>query len=83
MLKAIPDNSPLIAANLVCRQCGKTLEPLVVMQRRGKEEVADHLVYECKNEETGCSYRIETNVMINSEMIMIRKDGTEARPGVS
>jgi len=79
MLKAIPDNSPIIAANIVCSQCGNVLLPKVVMVQRGKDQVADHVEYTCINEERGCRYKVETNVMLQAEMMKLREDGTEAR----
>lgn len=38
-----------------------------------------HVEYECRNEKTGCSYRCETNTMLQSEMKGIRNDGTQVK----
>ena len=38
---SIPDFSPLVAANLVCHECGTVLKPKVVMGRKGQKQVVD------------------------------------------
>jgi transcription initiation factor TFIIIB Brf1 subunit/transcription initiation factor TFIIB len=70
--KTIPDHSPMILADLVCAQCGTVLKPKIIKGRRG----VDHIEYQCINPEVGCSYRIETNVMIAAEMKGVRNDGS-------
>ena len=74
-----PDLSPLVAANLVCHDCGTVLKPKVVMGRRGKKEVVDHIEYVCKNPKTGCNYKVHSTVMQSGEMIALREDGSEVR----
>lgn len=68
MQKTVPDHSPLIAATVVCHTCGSLLKPEVHKSRRGVEMIS----YTCHNPETGCSYRVETNVMLVAECIPIR-----------
>lgn len=75
MAKAMPDRNPFIASDLICPTCGEIIHPEAVKNLRGGVEM---LRYDHKNEEHGCSYRIETNVMISSELRPIREDGSEA-----
>jgi len=70
MQKTVPDHSPLIAATVVCQTCGSFLKPEVHKSRRGVE----HISYTCHNQEFGCSYRVETNVMLVAEMTPVRPD---------
>lgn len=74
--KSIPDHSPLLAPNLICHGCGVVMEPQVITGFGG---VVQHLRYDHKNEETGCSYRLETNGMVVAEMKPLREDGTEVK----
>jgi len=78
-----PNLSPLVAANLVCHDCGTIMKPKVVMGRRGKKEVVDHLEYICKNPKTGCNYMVRSTVMTDSssQMVALREDGSEVRIG--
>ena len=79
---SIPDLSPLVAANLVCHDCGNILKPKVVMGHRGQKQVVDHLEYVCKNRETGCNYKVSSTTMAGSiEMVALREDGSEVRVG--
>jgi RNase P subunit RPR2 len=78
---SIPELSPLVAANLVCHECGTVLKPKVVMGRRGKKSVVDHLEYVCKNAKTGCNYKVNSFEMRSSEMVALREDGSEVRIG--
>jgi RNase P subunit RPR2 len=78
---SIPDLSPLIAANLVCHDCGTVLKPKVIMGRRGKKEVVSHLEYVCKNPKTGCNYKISSTSMCSDMMVALRDDGSEVRIG--
>jgi hypothetical protein len=55
------------------------LKPKVVMGRRGKKEVVDHIEYVCKNPKTGCNYKVHSTVMQSGEMIALREDGSEVR----
>ena len=68
MQKTVPDHSPLIAATVVCHTCGSFLKPEVLKSRRGVESIK----YTCHNPEFGCSYSVETNVMLVAEMTPIR-----------
>jgi hypothetical protein len=74
---SMPELSPLIAGNLACHECGTIMEPKVIMMKKGHKQVASHLEYECRNQETGCNYRVRTNHMTNSEMVGLREDGSE------
>ena len=65
---SMPDLSPLIFTDLVCRQCGKTMKKQVVMGRRGQKTVATHILYTCANKESGCDYRVESTDMLRGEM---------------
>jgi NifU-like protein involved in Fe-S cluster formation len=76
MQKTIPDNSPLIASPLVCHQCGEKMKMKVVKNQRG---IVEELIYECRNEKSGCSYAVHSTVMIVAEMKPIRPDGSEAK----
>lgn len=79
---SIPDLSPLLAANLVCHECGTVLKPKVIMGRRGQKQVVSHLEYTCINPKTGCRYKINSTTMAGSiEMLAIREDGSEVRIG--
>ncbi len=78
---SIPDLSPLVAANLVCHDCGTIMKPKVVMGRKGQKSVVDHLEYVCKNPVTGCRYKVRSFTMTNMEMVAIREDGSEVRIG--
>ena len=81
-MASIPDLSPLLAANLVCHDCGTVLKPKPVMGRRGQKQVVTHLEYICKNPKTGCNYKINSTTMAGSiEMIALREDGSEVRVG--
>ena len=64
MQKTIPDNSPVLIVPLACSGCSRPMEMKIVKGRRG----LDHVEYWCVNEETGCSYRIETKSYVNAEM---------------
>lgn len=79
---SIPDLSPLVAANLVCHECGTVLKPKVVMGRKGQKQVVSHLEYVCKNPKTGCNYKVSSTTMAPSiEMLALRDDGSEVRIG--
>jgi hypothetical protein len=78
---SIPDLSPLLAPPLVCHDCGNVLKPKVVMGRRGKKSVVDHLEYTCKNKETGCNYKVNSTGMCSEMMLALREDGSEVRIG--
>ena len=67
----LPDHAPMLAPNVVCHKCGSVLKPTPIMGSRGLECVR----YQCINTTTGCSYRIESNVMLTGEMIGLRFDG--------
>lgn len=67
-----PDHAPLIASPVICQKCGTVLKPKIIKNKRG----VTHLEYSCTNAETGCSYRIETNVYLNGEMKGVRTDGS-------
>lgn len=77
----MPELSPLVAPNLVCRDCGSVLKPKVVFMNRGQKRIVSHLEYECRNEKTGCSYRVESSVMTSMEMKPLRPDGSIAKVG--
>jgi hypothetical protein len=82
MEMSVPDLSPLLAANLICHDCGRVLKPKAVMGRRGQKQVVDHLEYVCQNKETGCNYKINSTTMAGSiEMVALREDGSEVRIG--
>lgn len=76
---SMPELSPLIAANLVCHECGKRMEPRAVMANRGQKKVVAYLEYECVNEKTGCRYKVRSTDMTHAEMIPLRADGSEAK----
>jgi hypothetical protein len=78
---SIPDLSPLVAANLVCHDCGTVLKPKVVFGRKGQKQVVDHLEYECRNPKTGCRYKVLSTEMTHSsaQMVALREDGSEVR----
>lgn len=71
-MRSIPEQSPIDGGTLICGGCGKPMTMKVVMGRRGVQ----HLRYECRNEESGCSYGFDKKVFINAEMKAIREDGT-------
>lgn len=74
---SMPDLSPLIAAPLVCHSCGQTMKMKVVKRRHGQSgEKVSHLEYTCKNEETGCNYKVESTNMVQAEMRAMREDGS-------
>jgi hypothetical protein len=77
----MPELSPLVAANLVCHECGTILKPKVVMGRKGQKQVVDHLEYVCKNPKTGCNYKVQSTIMTSMEMLALRDDGSEVRIG--
>lgn len=68
MQRTVPEHAPLIASEVVCHTCGSFLKPKVVMGRSG----VNTLVYECFNKKTGCSYKIETNAYLSSEVVAVR-----------
>jgi hypothetical protein len=70
MQRTVAEHAPLIASPVVCHTCGTFLKPQVMKSRRGVESI----VYECHNEETGCSYRCETNVYLTAEVIPVRPE---------
>lgn len=74
--KTIPDHSPLLAPNLICHGCGEVMEPEVITGFGG---VVQFLRYDHKNEEKGCSYRVESNAMVVAEMKPLRDDGSEVK----
>ena len=78
---SIPELSPLVAANLVCHECGAVMHPKVVMGRKGQKHVVNHLEYVCKNKETGCNYKVSSTTMTSMEMVALREDGSEVRVG--
>ncbi len=78
---SMPELSPLVAANLVCHECGTILKPKVVMGRKGQKQVVDHLEYVCKNPKTGCNYKVQSTIMTSMEMLALRDDGSEVRIG--
>lgn len=78
---SMPDLSPLVAANLVCHECGTIMKPKVVMGRKGQKQVVDHLEYVCNNPKTGCKYKILSTLMQSGEMVALRDDGSEVRIG--
>lgn len=78
---SIPELSPLIAANLVCHECGAVMKPKVVMRHKGQKQVVSHLEYVCKNKETGCNYKVQSTSMTSMEMVALREDGSEVRIG--
>ncbi len=78
---SIPELSPLVAASLVCHECGTILNPKVVMGRKGQKQVVDHLEYVCKNPKTGCNYKVKSTLMHSGEMLALRDDGGEVRVG--
>ena len=65
---SMPDLSPLIFTDLVCRQCGQVMKKQAVMGRRGQKTVATHILYTCVNKESGCDYRVESTDMLRGEM---------------
>ena len=78
---SMPELSPLIAANLVCHECGTVMKPKVVFGRKWQKQVVDHLEYVCKNPKTGCNYKVNSTLMGQEEMIALRDDGSEVRIG--
>lgn len=78
---SMPDLSPLVAANLVCHECGTIMKPKVVMGRKGQKQIVSHLEYVCKNKETGCNYKVQSTLMQSGEMVALRDDGSEVRIG--
>lgn len=73
---SMPELSPLVAANLVCRECGEIIKPKVVMGNRGHKKIASHVEYVHVNAKTGCNYKLESTVMTTSEMRPLRADGS-------
>ena len=73
--------SPLVAANLICRECGTVMKPKAVMARFEQRQIVHHLEYVCKNPKTGCNYKIDSTAMTSAEMIGLREDGSEVRIG--
>jgi RNase P subunit RPR2 len=78
---SIPELSPLVAANLVCHECGTVMKPKVVMGRRGQKQVVSCLEYVCNNPKTGCRYKVQSTSMTSMEMLAMREDGSEVRIG--
>ena len=78
---SMPDLSPLVAATLVCHECGTVLKPKVVFGRKGQKQVVDHLEYVCKNPKTGCNYKVQSKLMQSGDMLALRDDGSEVRIG--
>jgi hypothetical protein len=76
---SMPELSPLVAANLVCHECGWTIKPKAIMGRRGQKQTVTHLEYRHTNPETGCNYLVESNLMTQMEMKALREDGTTAK----
>lgn len=59
--KAVPDDTPLEAGNVMCRACGRILEPEAV---KGPNRVETVKYVHPLNEETGCNYTIERAVPV-------------------
>jgi hypothetical protein len=74
--KSIPDLSPLLAPNLVCRGCGQIIEPKVI---KGFHGAVETLRYDHRNTEVGCSYRVDSTAMTPSGMVPLREDGSEVK----
>lgn len=74
-----PDLSPLVAAQLICHECGQAMKMKVVKGRKGQKETVDHLEYVCKNPKTGCKYKVSSTLMHSGEMVALRDDGEEVR----
>lgn len=75
-LKTIPDLSPLIASDIVCHGCGDIVKPKVI---QNKNKTVECLRYTHTNDEVGCRWQIETNVMMTATMVPMREDGTAVR----
>ena len=75
--RPIPEQSPLEAGDIMCGACGTILKAKAKLGLRW----VDSVVYECRNEETGCSWRLERKVYVQNGtgMIGIRPDGTETK----
>jgi hypothetical protein len=52
------------------------MKPEVVKNGRG---MVEHLLYRHHNAEKGCSYELQSNVMIQAEMKAVRADGTQVK----
>ena len=76
---SMPELSPLVAHDLVCHDCGKIIQPTVVMGNRGRKKVVTHLEYRHVNKEAGCNYKVESNAMTSMEMRPMREDGSEVQ----
>lgn len=76
---SMPVLSPLVAHNLICRDCATVMKPKAIMGRLGGKDVVDHLEYRCMNPKTGCSYKVESNSMAPWEMKPVRADGSDAK----
>lgn len=78
---SMPELSPLVAANLVCPDCGQTIKPKPVIGKRGAKEIVTHLEYRHQNEARGCNYVMESTVRTPLEMFPVRVDGTLVKIG--
>lgn len=78
---SMPELSPLVAANLVCHDCGQVIKPKAVMARRGQKEVVSHLEYRHTNKKTDCNYMVESTLMTSMEMKGLREDGSMVQVG--
>ena len=74
--KKLPDLNPILAPDLVCQGCGSVLK--AKFPKAGIQKV-NAVYYECRNEASGCSYRITSNDMIHAEMKALRDDGSEVQ----
>lgn len=55
----LPYLSPLIFAEVVCSECGQTMERELVRAARGGR--VDKIVYRCVNPKSGCNYQVESD----------------------
>jgi hypothetical protein len=73
MQRSKPEHAPLYAGPVACHTCGSLLKAIVILGRNGVQGIR----YECKNEKTGCSYKVDTNVYMTAEPEAIRPDGKQ------
>ena len=78
---SMPELSPLVAANLVCHECGEIIKPKAVMGNRGQKKVVSHLEYRHTNKKTDCNYVVESTTMTSMEMRPLREDGSLVKVG--
>lgn len=57
----LPAFNPLAYPDAVCSQCGMVMEREI---ERGPMNRVSKVIYRCVNEESGCSYQVESDIRL-------------------